>query len=82
MEQKNKPERSVRYGSVEGSIWKNEGENGPFYNATFSRRYKQGEEWKSTSSFSEADLPTLAKAALDLHSMIQTLKGATNGKAE
>jgi len=38
-----------------------------------SRRYRDGENWHDSNSFSEYDLPVLAKAILDAHSAIQTL---------
>ena len=71
----NRPARSIRYGALEAAIWKNAGESGDFLNTTFSRSFKQGEDWKQTDSFREADLPTLSKLALDAHTEIQTLKG-------
>lgn len=70
----NRPARSIRYGSLEAAIWKNAGESGDFLNTTFSRSYKQDEDWKQTDSFREIDLPTLSKLALDAHSEIQSLK--------
>src|SRR5262249_6792129 len=36
-------------------------ENGPFYSVNATRSYKQGEEWKETTSFHQQDLLTLAK---------------------
>lgn len=63
-----KPEYSIRRRSVQAAIWKNDGKNGPFYRATFSRRYKDGETWKSTESFNADDLVDLmlvAALALD-----------------
>ena len=73
-QQDNRPQQSLRYGPLESAIWRNEGENGEFHNATFSRHYKSGEDWKQTDSFREMDLPTLSKLALDSHSAIQELK--------
>ena len=35
----------------------------PRYNVTFSRLYKEGDEWKSTQSFGRNDLLVLAKVA-------------------
>lgn len=63
-----KPAHSIRRHSVQAAIWKNDGKNGPYYRATFSRRYKDGEIWKSTESFNAEDLPDLmlvAALALD-----------------
>jgi hypothetical protein len=74
-----RPAESLRYGALEASIWRNQGESGDYLNTTFSRSYKQGEDWKQTDSFREADLPTLSKLALDAHSKIQKLKDSDQG---
>ena len=74
----NRPVESIRYGSLKASIWRNQGESGDFLNTTFSRHYKQGEEWNQSDSFREADLPTLSKLALDAHTAIQELKREGN----
>jgi hypothetical protein len=79
----NRPEESIRYGAVEAAIWRNQGENGDFLNTTFTRHYRQGEDWKQTDSFREQDLPTLSKIALDAHTAIQQAKAsAAAGSAE
>lgn len=79
-----RPEQNLRYGSVEAAIWRNKGEKGDFLNTTFTRHFRQDEEWKQTDSFREQDLPTLSKIAADAHTSIQKLKAAaaeaTNGE--
>lgn len=74
--QPNRPEQNLRYGSVEAAIWRNHGESGDFLNTTFTRHFRQGEDWKQTESFREQDLPTLSKLAADVHTEIQKLKSA------
>lgn len=37
---KPKPVTTLRCSSIQASVWKNEGEKGPFYNVTLSRSYK------------------------------------------
>ena len=37
--------------------------NGTWYNVTLSRSYRDGEEWKSSSSFGRDELLTVAKVA-------------------
>lgn len=69
-----RPAKNLRYGSLEAAIWRNQGESGDFLNTTFSRTYRQGDDWKETDSFREGDLPTLSKLALDAHSEIQKIK--------
>jgi hypothetical protein len=68
----NKPVHKIRDGAIEVSVWKNEGEKGPWYSVTHRRSYKQGEEWKDSDSYGEGDLLPLAKL-LDLaHTWILT----------
>jgi hypothetical protein len=67
---KNKPIHEVRLGMIKAAVWKNEGENGPRYNVTVSRLYRDGTQWKSTDSFGRDDLLLLAKVADQAHSWI------------
>lgn len=66
-----RPAQSFRYGAIKCVIWRNEGRNGAFYNTVITRSYKDGEDWKESSSFGQEDLPTVAKAALDAHTYVQ-----------
>ncbi|HKQ47581.1 MAG TPA: hypothetical protein VJZ71_05900 [Phycisphaerae bacterium] len=68
--EKNRPVREIRYGSVKVLVWENETQNGSMHNVTVSRLYKDGEEWKETSGFHAEDLPILAKALNDAHSWV------------
>lgn len=65
-----KPVHEVRFGGVKAAIWRNEGEHGIRYNTTFTRVYRDGEQWKNTESFGRDDLLLLAKAANDAHTWI------------
>ncbi len=67
---KQKPIHEVRLGAIKAAVWKNETENGVRFNATLSRLYKDGEQWKSTDSFGRDDLLLLAKVADETHSWI------------
>lgn len=58
-----KPEFSVKFGSVRASVWKNEGKNGSWYSITIVRVYKQGDEYKESSSFSLEELPLVQLVA-------------------
>lgn len=60
---KKKPVHEVRLGCVKAAIWENESEQGVHYNVTFSRLYKEGDEWKDSSSFGRDDLLLLGKVA-------------------
>ena len=67
---KTKPIHEVRLGSIKAAVWKNETETGARYNVTFSRLYKDGEQWKSTDSFGREELLLLAKVADQAHSWV------------
>lgn len=65
-----RPVHDVRIGPIRAAIWANETESGTRYNATFDRSYKDGEVWKTTTSFGRDDLLALAKAADLAHTWI------------
>ena len=67
-----KPERVFRIGSISASVFANEadGEGGKrqMRNVNLQRRYRDGDQWKSSTSFALADLPAamaVLKLALD-----------------
>jgi hypothetical protein len=68
--QKQKPIHEVRLGTIKAAVWRNETEAGVRYNVTFSRIYKDGDDWKSTDSFGRDDLLLLSKVADQAHSWI------------
>ncbi len=74
MEDSNKPVHKIRYGNVSCAVWLNNSSAGYFYNTTFSRVYKDGDEWGESTSFEDRDLPNLMKASADAHSWIYQQK--------
>ncbi len=63
-------------GGITAAIWENDGKEGASYNTvTMDKRYKSGDEWKSTKSMRLNDLP---KAVLVLQKAYEflALKGA------
>ena len=72
----NKPAHEIRYGSIKAVVWKNQTANGPMFNVTVARLYKDGNDWKESSSFGTDDLLVLGKALDDAHSWIFTQKAA------
>ena len=70
MEDKNKPVHEVRLGAIKAAIWKNQNGEITRHSVTFSRLYRQDEEWKSTDSFGRDDLLLLRKVADLAHSWI------------
>jgi hypothetical protein len=83
---KQRPAHEVRLGRIKATIWANQGDKGTWYNVTLSRSYKDGDEWKSSTSFGRDELLTVAKAA-DLantwiHNQSQTQNGNGDGAHE
>ena len=64
------PVHEIRLGSVKATIWENETSVGTRHNLNVTRLYKDGDEWKQTSSFGRDDLPLVAKVADQAHSWI------------
>ncbi len=65
-----KPVHTVRMGNIRAAIWSNVTPNSVWYNVTFSRLYKEGDDWKSSDHFGRDDLLVLAKVADRVHSWI------------
>jgi hypothetical protein len=58
------PVKKVKIGGIEVAVWQNTSKEGnTFFTTTMERNYKDGEEWKKTSSLRDNDLP---KAVLAL----------------
>ena len=70
MASNNKPVAELRIGDVKATIWENEVGGIPRHNVTFSRIYRDGDQWKSTHSFGFKNLLTLAKLADQAHTLI------------
>jgi hypothetical protein len=66
----NPPVNEVRLGAIKACIWRNETQNGARHNVTVSRLYKDGDQWKDSSSFGRDDLPVLAKVLDRAHTWI------------
>jgi hypothetical protein len=78
------PMHEIRLGRIRAAIWENETQNGTRHNVTVSRLYKDGDEWKDSSSFGRDDLPLVAKVLDRCHSWIfeQAAAGANgNGNS-
>jgi hypothetical protein len=48
------------------------------YNVTFTRSYKDGEDWKDSASFGSDDLLVLGKIANDCHTWIHEQRSRDN----
>ena len=51
-----KPEKTVKVGGIQLSIWANDTGKGVFNIITIDKSYKDGETWKRTKSFKPSDL--------------------------
>lgn len=69
--QDKKPVHEYRLGRIVGAVWFNEDGNGRgWHSIQISRLYKDGDEWKRSTSFGRDDLPLVAKVANSLHTWI------------
>jgi hypothetical protein len=66
----NRPVHEIRHRNIRAAIWRNDTAKGPMYNVTVSRSYRDGDQWKDSTSFAFDDLMNLAKALYDAHSAI------------
>lgn len=67
---KKKPVHEARMGRIKAAVWENDTSNGTRYGVTFTRLYKDGDQWKDSTSFGRDDLPLLAKVADQVHTWI------------
>jgi len=74
-----KPVHEIRLGRIKAAIWRNETQNGSMFNVTISRLWKDGTQWKDSTSFGRDDLPLLAKVADIVHTWIFTQNQDQNG---
>ena len=51
------PERKIRIGYITATIWANQNGNRVFRSVDLQRSYKDGEEWRNSSTFTLSDLP-------------------------
>ena len=65
-----RPVHEVRMGRIKAAIWENDTQNGARHNVTVTRLYKDGDQWKDSTSFGRDDLPLVAKVADQAHSWI------------
>jgi len=78
--EKVKPVHEVRLGRIKATIWQNETQNGSsMYNTTICRLWRDGKQWKDSSSFGRDDLPLVAKVADMVHTWIFTQNQDQNG---
>ena len=78
----NKPVHTVRHRSIKAAIWKNETSNGPMYNVTIVRSYRDDNgDWKDSQSIGYDDLMNVAALMYEAHAYISSLRAKENGPA-
>ena len=65
-----KPVHEIRLGRVRAAVWENETKVGTRHSVTLERLYKDGDDWKSSSSFGREDLPLVMKVADQAHTWV------------
>lgn len=76
---KNRPVHEIRLGNIRATIWQNESsEGGAWYRASITRRYKNGNEWADTTSFSRDDLPVVGQATSMAYAWIWEQEAASS----
>jgi len=63
MSANSKPVATFKLGRIRAAVWENETDKGVVCNVTIERRYQDGDEWKSSTTFGRLDLPLVAKVA-------------------
>ena len=77
-----KPAAELRIGAVKATVWENEIGGITRHNITFSRLYKDGDQWKTTQTFGRNDLLVLAKVADQAHSRIFEIQQGDDAQDE
>jgi len=65
-----KPVHEIRLGRIKAAIWTNETDQGTWHNVTVSRLYKEGDNWKRSSTFGRDDIPLVIKVLDQAHTWI------------
>ena len=77
------PIDTIRDGSVKASIWRNEGQNGPFYSVTYGRTYTgENDKPKDAHDFSGGDILKQQRLAGKAYDRIQELREADRAQSE
>ena len=71
----NKPVHTVRHRSIKAAIWKNDTSNGPMYNVSVVRSYRDDNgDWKDSQSIGYDDLMNVAALMYEAHAYISSLR--------
>lgn len=74
--EKKRPIHEIRLGRVRAAIWENDGDGDRVHRGvTFSRLYKDGDQWRDSTSFGRQDLLLLGKVADLAHTFLSQQTG-------
>ena len=76
--EKKRPVHEVRIGRIRAAIWENSTDKGVRHNVSISRLYKDGNDWRDSSSFGREDLLLVGKVADEAHSWIHRNGNGSN----
>ena len=74
-----KPEKTFRMGQCSASVFVNQSKDREFRSVALQRRYKDGEEWKSSSNFAFSDLPHAIAVLQMAMNHIAPIEGESTG---
>jgi hypothetical protein len=74
----NQPVHHIRHGAISASIWRQDTDKGPMFNVTFQRSYRDGEEWKTSTSFGKKHLLILSLIAARAYEWISSQSKSTD----
>jgi hypothetical protein len=77
----NEPVHTTRNGPISASIWWQDTEKGPMFNVAFQRSYKEGDEWKNSTSCGGNNLLLLSLIAMRAFEWIAGQSRAGQGRA-
>jgi hypothetical protein len=66
------PVHEIRMGKTKCCIWQNTSGDKTYHNVTVARLYKDGDDWKESTSFGRDDLPILAEVVQEAWKWIYT----------
>jgi hypothetical protein len=76
----NKPEKTFRMGQCSASVFINSNNGREYRSVALQRRYKDGDEWKTASSFGFSDLPHAIAVLQMAMNHISPIEGETTGE--
>ncbi len=65
-----RPVHEIRLGRIKAAIWENDTKDGIRHNVSLSRIFKDGTQWKDSTSFGRDDLPLVIKVADLAHTWV------------